>query len=339
MSKPDESNHTRDLLNLISRTASKAKADARDFGIEATGTFVPPLGEYLKDKRLKQLMRQHMENTKDELFAQNVKARETRFIEKGAGPLKRTVVAEPQGTQWYPHRALPGLDGEYHDVSEHQLAIINTFDNVMHCLDEHAGTWLVNSDLGAELGSISAVLPSPEEEPDAYALAYPKAYLSKFPVRIGLLICKVQFQDPAKMWKIIDPLTAAVTLLGPRLGEVAVAGTGALGHQVAGAAPAVVDQIKATTETSSTVKERIEQATELVRGDRENGAIDVGEDVFAVQFSATGFVEPSTPHRVNVSFDCNRMFHIGDGPDDVVAGVQLGTMRATIMKALNGLRS
>lgn len=339
MNQPRQRDAKDELLRRISQIASKATKEAKEFGLEAVGTFVPPLGKYMNEQRLKAWQKDNLERMKDTFVAQDVDAVQTRYVERGSGPFQRTVVAEAQAQKWDRRLALSGVDGEYFDVTKQQLAIVNTYDNVMSCLETNAATWIVNSDLGAELGSVSAVLPSPTEEPDAYALAYPKAYLAERPVNIGLLISKFVLQDPDTMWRVIDPLVSAVRLLGPRLGEIAGAGAGAVGHHLVGEAPDLVEKVKSAVDLAGTVKDKLEQASELVRAKQPEGRIDIGEDVFAVQFFATAFVAPSTAKSVNTSVRCTGLFRVTADPNSVVAGVRLADLRATIEAALNGLRS
>lgn len=336
MSQP----HRRSAADEVLRLFSKAAKQAKEFGMEAIGTFVPPLGRYMREQVVATALQNSLH--RQGFVAKNVPASETQYLSTGKGPLKRTVVAQPQADQW--DRRLPssGLDGtiDYLDVKEKELAIINTYDGVVGCLEQEARTWIVNSDLGAEKGSLSAVLPSPKDQPDPYVLIHPEAYvdMSKLNINIGLRISRFEFQDPAAMWEVIDPLIQNVKLLGPRLGDIFAAGAGSLGHRLLGEAPKVVEGVKSTVENIGIVKERAEKASELIRGEKSKGRVDIGEKVFIVQFFAIGFGGgPSGHHAVSTHSKCTHLLRVT--ADKMAAGKLLQDMRATIMTALDEVRS
>jgi hypothetical protein len=332
MSKPGNQGHAEALLKLFRKAAGKAV----DFGVEAAGMLVPPLGDYLHDQEVKKALRANLQKSRDHFSAMNVANRSVQFIDAGKGSGNRTIVAEPKGTQWLPTVPRSTLKGRHYDVTKQQLAIINTYQNVLGCLAASEDIWIVNSDPTSELGSVSAILPSPAELPDAMALVHPEAYLTELPVNIGLLISRIELMDPENMWRVIDPLMGAVELLGPRLAGLAITGAAAAGHQLLGAAPKVVETIKSVVENASTVKENAEGAHDLVRGERAKGSIDIGEDVFSVQFSATRFIEPASSSSVTTHFKCRGLFEVGG---KTVAGIQVKDMRGTIQESLKQLLS
>jgi hypothetical protein len=166
------------------------------------------------------------------------------------------------------------------------------------------------------------------------ALVHPEAYLTELPVNIGLVISKVKLGDPEQMWRAFDPLMDTVELLGPRLAGLALTGAAAAGHQLLSAAPKLIETIKSAVENASTVKENAEGAHKLVRGKRTEGSINIGEDVFCVQFFATRFVQPSSSKSETTYRKCTGLFDVGG---KTVAGIQVKDLRGAIEELLNKL--
>jgi hypothetical protein len=211
-----------------------------------------------------------------------------------------------------------GRKVKYYDVSGSPVALINTGSAILDWLDDHGEEFLLNSDVFAEYGSSLHVMTqmSISEEFDDFMNSLP-------PISIGVVVSDFSPLDRNERYEVINPIVAAVSLLGSR-----AASLGGSGVTAAMPAPTeLAEHARTAGELAKTAVEQIDSVRELVGGS-EDGTLSVGERLYLVELHQTG--KAPEPHGVpskSVALPCDEALVI-DGT--VTRGVRLSTVADTI---------
>lgn len=208
-------------------------------------------------------------------------------ILEGQGPLGTDTVVIDHGSAHHAEAAQVGGDGRpFYDVAGKPLGIINTRGNVEAFLAEMARDHvrLVNSEMFAELGHVQHYL---DDDVDAG-------------VNIGAVASVYRPIADEDRYEVINPIVAAVTLIGPQLASL-----GATGLMEASAAPdAIADMHRNVTDLIGAVVDQGANAKGMV-GSKSGGGIDIGEPIYIIEFSVTGFApKPKGVRSVDTRFPC-----------------------------------
>lgn len=265
-----------------------------------------PLGHYERDKEEKRLKANRKK------LAAVMERRESGpqvHVLKGHGPLGTDTIVVDKGTEYRADSATVDDDGTVSwDIAGRPPAIINTRAHIEQFLDTHADAYLFNSRVYAELGHQQHYLG-----PDTPG------------VKIGAAISVFRPLSEKDRYEVINPIVAAVTLLGPQLAGIAGEGVVSIAPSPGGLAEAV----GTVTGMVTGLVGGAQGAKNVVDGGH-GGAkpLDIGEPIFIVGFSETGFAPAndklSEPTRL--TFECTKIgerfgVRIGDVADQILAAL------------------
>lgn len=208
---------------------------------------------------------------------------------EGHGPLGTDTVVVDKGQEFGAIVAGSAtVDGRrvgFYDVAGSPVAFVNTESAIMDWLGEHGDEYMVNSDVFAEFGSSTHVL-SQFGVSDEFT-----EFMDSLPATsIGVVVSDFTPIDPTKRYEVINPIVAAVTLLGARAAALAGTAVTATVH----APSELAEGVRSTGENVKVLVEQGEGARELV-GESGDG-LSVGERLFLVEFHPTGMAPK--PHGV-----------------------------------------
>lgn len=205
---------------------------------------------------------------------------------EGQGPLGSDTVIVDKGSEYRAEGVQVGDDNTpFWDVVGNDLALINTREHIESFFTTHAQTRLVNSNLFAELG-------------------HPEHYLSVDApgIKIGASVSIFRPMSEKDRYEVINPIVAAVKLIGPQLGSVAAAGV----SELAKAPSELAEGARQLHDMTATVVDQAEHAEKLVH--HPDKAVDIGEPIFIIAFSETGFAPGGKRVRtLRASFDCTKV--------------------------------
>jgi hypothetical protein len=243
-----------------------------------------PVGHYERGKEEKRL---RLNRDKLAAVMERQQGNAQVHILQGQGPLGTDTVVEDRGSEFRAEAAQKGDDGTaFWDVAGKPLALINTRSNIESFLAGHAQTRLVNTEVFAELG-------------------HEIHYLSDVDagVNIGVAVSVFRPLSEKDRYKVINPVVAAVTLLGPQLAGL---GAGAIGA-VAEAPSALAGAARDAHGMVETVLGEGKDAKNMV-SPGESKPLDIGEPIFIISFSTTGFAPADDSVRTErASFPCQKL--------------------------------
>lgn len=272
-SENDDAKHA--IKNFLSK-AAKEIASAADFVMD-------PVKHVSEEKQKKQLEKNL---AKYEAVMQRQSSGPSVNVLEGHGPVGSDTIVIDRGTAHHAEASQVDGDGhQFYDVAGKPLGIINTRGRIESFVKEMAadGVRLVNSEKFAELG---------------HEVHYLSADVDAG-VNIGAVVSVYRPLADEDRYEVINPIVAAVSLLGPQLASLGAAGLAEVGSTPNSAS----ESVRNVGDVVNTVIDQGEGAKKMVGSG--SGGLDIGEPIYIIEFSVPGFApKPENVRSVSASFAC-----------------------------------